>query len=103
MLISLNPGCGLCNRLRTIMTVYYMLPAEQPLIVVWKYGKNQGVNGKFLDYFEPLPNVEFTTVAWSKPDYKGNGGDLVLPRINRSELYRQLKPNRSLQAKILEK
>ena len=98
MIIELNSGCGLCNRLRTIMYFYRILPSKEKLTVVWKYGKHLGVNGSFLNYFESLPNVEFTTSSLPGADYAGHGGDL--PSHKKTGLYDDLKPIHSIREKI---
>ena len=50
---------GLCNRLRVLFSYYYYIVKEKKdtLIIVWI--PDDTCNGFFLDYFEPLPNVEF--------------------------------------------
>lgn len=52
-------GFGLCNRLRVLFSYYYYIVKEKKdkLNIVWIV--DEQCNGFFLDYFEPLPNVEF--------------------------------------------
>ncbi len=52
-------GFGLCNRLRVLFSYYYYIVKEKKdkLTIIWIV--DEQCNGFFLDYFEPLPNVEF--------------------------------------------
>jgi len=100
MIIELYAASGLCNRLRTIMGFYLSLKHGEIMQVVWKHGRLRGVNGTFLDYFEPLPSVEFTTETLPNPDYIGNGSDFMRHGEITSGLYEDLRLTKTLRAKV---
>ena len=57
-MIVIKPTGGLCNRLRVVISYYEDAKMKnEKLIIVWHEDIN--CNGKYTDYFQPLPNVEF--------------------------------------------
>ena len=59
MVHTIFPTGGLGNRLRVVTSYYikYIKNKDEKLIVIWR--NDSLCNGHFLDYFEPIPNVEF--------------------------------------------
>ena len=59
MIHVIKPQGGLGNRLRVITSYYlkYIKDQNNNLIVIWKL--DRFCNGFFLDYFEPILNIEF--------------------------------------------
>ena len=58
-MITIIPTGGLCNYLRVVFSYYeYANSINSELNVIWK--KTDACPGYFLDYFEPIPNVNFS-------------------------------------------
>ena len=54
----IKPSGGLCNYLRVIFSYYqYAQKINKKLVVIWTV--TRFCNGFFLDYFEPVENIEF--------------------------------------------
>jgi len=69
-MITIHPIGGLCNRLRVIFSYYeYTRKNNLQLNVIWI--KNNSCPGYFLDYFEPIPYVDFKNDINVKIYYKG--------------------------------
>lgn len=82
----IQPTGGLCNRLRVLFS--YNIEADrisEKLRVLWV--PNSTCNGSFLDYFEPLDNVEFISNTNEKPIYVGCA---TFPNLKPD--YKYLKP-----------
>jgi hypothetical protein len=57
-MITIHPIGGLCNYLRVLFSYYeYATSINSELNVIWI--KTKACPGYFLDYFEPIPNVNF--------------------------------------------
>jgi len=57
-MIIIKPTGGLCNYLRVIFSYYeYARKNNSELNVIWI--KSNSCPGYFLDYFEPIPHVNF--------------------------------------------
>lgn len=66
----IQPNGGLCNRLRVIFSYKIVADANlEKLKVLWI--NNSTCNGEFLDYFQPLNNVEFISKSEELPIYSG--------------------------------
>ena len=78
IIINLNIGCGLCNRLKTIFYFYnnIRLP-KQEMIVIWK-SKNNDAMGGFYDLFTAVEYLKFVRHDIKPIHYTGNGSDLPL-------------------------
>ena len=73
-MITVYPGGGLSNYLRVIFSYYeYAESINSELNVIWI--KTSACPGHFLDYFEPVKNINFinTHKPHIKVDYKGCG------------------------------
>ena len=58
--ITIITNCGLANRFRVLFSYYqYALDNSCNLTVGWSIDSH--CNGLFLDYFQPIPNVNFLT------------------------------------------
>lgn len=71
-MITIIPIGGLCNYLRVVFSYYeYANSINSELNVIWK--KTDACPGYFLDYFEPIPNVNFSRSCEKdvKIHYKG--------------------------------
>lgn len=71
-MIIIKPTGGLCNYLRVIFSYYeYARKNNSELNVIWI--KSNSCPGYFLDYFEPIPHVNFIKQIDKdvKIDYKG--------------------------------
>ena len=71
-MITIIPIGGLCNYLRVVFSYYeYANSINSELNVIWK--KTHACPGYFLDYFEPIPNVNFSQSCEKdvKIHYKG--------------------------------
>ena len=71
--IVIEAKSGLCNRLRVVFSHYqYARSVNSKLTVIWV--KNSACPGCFLDYFEPVENIEFVSKPPKKKIYySGNG------------------------------
>ena len=57
-MITIQPGGGLCNYLRCVFSYYeYARSINSELTVIWV--QTRACPGYFLDYFEPIPYVNF--------------------------------------------
>ena len=73
-MITIYPTGGLCNYLRVIFSYYeYAKSINSKLNVIWI--KTDACPGYFLDYFEPIQNINFINKVKTsiKIDYKGCG------------------------------
>jgi hypothetical protein len=92
------PEGGLCNMLRVVFSWYAKALAEdKKLIVCWSI--TDACPGFFLDYFEPVDEIEFIkdTSLLYKYDYKGCG---VLEEFNNPSMYIPLRPKAHIQARV---
>ena len=92
IVIKLPQASGLCNRLRTIFHFYNKLKKNETLTVVW-YWCSGGTPGEFFDYFNKLPNLNFTKDTVRPILYMGNGGGGHEGALE-TPTYKQLKPNK---------
>ena len=71
--IVIEAKSGLCNRLRAVFSHHqYARSVNSKLIVIWV--KNSACPGCFLDYFEPVKNIEFVSKPPKKKIYYSGGG-----------------------------
>lgn len=90
-MIIINPIGGLCNYLRVIFSYYEYAKANNLLLIVlWRV--TDECNGKFLDYFEPVPNINFIyeSIEDSKIYYTG---DKIHPEFRPNYTYLKLLPH----------
>jgi hypothetical protein len=96
---------GLCNRIRAVLS-YWSAHPNRPLIVAWP--ANEFCDGPFLDFFQPLPGVQFAfepedlpsgmqlrqehMVFEAHPDIKGTDAEIAM--------YAALKPLKGIAAEI---
>lgn len=90
---------GLCDRLRVIFSYQNPLrQSGQELVVCWQ--TNEACPGQFLDLFEPIPGITFTTDA-TGANYVGSRGVVANdPRMR--YLLHDLRPLPYLQDRIAE-
>lgn len=98
MTLVIMPEGGLCNMLRVVFSWYGKARKEgNKLIVCWAL--SDACNGFFLDYFEPVNNIQFIK-GYSpqvKYDYRGCG---VLEEFNNPNMYAALKPKANILSRI---
>lgn len=62
---------GLCNRIRTMLGYYYLCKLNNKRLKVY-WTADTICNGKFLDYYEPIPDIIFVeSKIRTKFDFKG--------------------------------
>lgn len=100
-MIVIETHSGLCNILRMVFSFYYLsLEKKEKLYVIWK--PDSYCPGFFLDYFEPIENVEFMKENKKKYiiTHRGDWYEKYSPY--RMFVYDKLKPRKEIQ-KIIDK
>jgi len=98
--VIIKTQAGLCNRLRVVLSyLEYAKSINKKLRVYWM--KDRFCNGNFLDYFEPIPDVEIVHEKTNDPIF-GKGLFLCHPDfMNESTLRWQLLiPKQHIRKKI---
>ena len=92
-MITIKPTGGLCNYLRVVFSYYeYARSINSELNVIWI--KTASCPGYFLDYFEPIPYVNFKNSSENdvKIDYHGcSGAKNFKPKYDKLKLKPYLK------------
>ena len=88
---------GLCNRLRVLFS-YHFLNKNEKMVIIWE--NNRACPGLFLDYFEPIKNVDFLNEPVENIDVKANGQH---KKTRKDFIYEELKLKNYLKEKINQK
>ena len=102
--ITIFCSSGLSNRIRTILGFLHVCTINnKKLNVIWL--EDNTCNGKFLDYFQPIDNVNFFDKIIDQVDFIGQSTiENILKHYNLSvktyELYSNIKLNNDIENKV---
>jgi len=101
-MITIQPGGGLCNYLRCVFSYYeYARSINSELTVIWV--QTRECPGYFLDYFEPIPYINFKNC--SEKDVKMKNTNKWHPNFNpyKMQVYSKLKLKPYLEKIVFDK